>query len=75
MKRESPTSNDIYKAIAHGDAAHRAWLKEALDALFAGRPVPPPNRQRVQWKIVAPVIVGMTIGWLIGSAIAHALGL
>ena len=31
----------LYGAIAHGDAAHRAWLKEAIAAQLAGKPVPP----------------------------------
>lgn len=29
----------LYDAIAHGDEAHRAWLKQAITDHFAGRPV------------------------------------
>jgi len=29
--------------IKHGDADHQAWLKEAIDAHFAGQPVPEPR--------------------------------
>ena len=31
----------LYDAIAHGDDVHRAWLKAAIGAHFAGLPVPP----------------------------------
>lgn len=31
----------LFDAIAHGDEAHRAWLKQAIDDHFAGRPVQP----------------------------------
>ncbi|BDD79809.1 hypothetical protein [Burkholderia phage FLC9] len=31
----------LFDAIKHGDEAHRAWLKEAIDAHFAGQAVPP----------------------------------
>lgn len=31
----------LFDAIAHGDDEHRAWLREAIDAHFAGQPVPP----------------------------------
>lgn len=30
----------LYEAIKHGDDVHREWLREALLAWFAGRPVP-----------------------------------
>jgi hypothetical protein len=29
----------LFDAIAHGDDEHRAWLKQAIDDHFAGRPV------------------------------------
>ncbi len=29
----------LFAAIEHGDAAHRAWLKQAIEDHFAGRPV------------------------------------
>lgn len=32
----------LYAAIAHGDQHHRCWLKEALDAFWADKPVPAP---------------------------------
>jgi DNA-binding FadR family transcriptional regulator len=31
----------LFDAIAHGDEEHRTWLKAAIDAHFAGQPVPP----------------------------------
>lgn len=31
----------LFDAIKHGDEDHRAWLKEAIAAHFAGQPVPP----------------------------------
>lgn len=34
-----PTAESIYNAIKHGDTEHQAWLREALDSIFAGRPV------------------------------------
>lgn len=37
------TADTVYEAIAHGDQEHRDWLREALDAHFAGLPVPPPR--------------------------------
>lgn len=37
------TADSVYAAIAHGDQEHRDWLREALDAHFAGLPVPPPR--------------------------------
>ncbi len=33
----------LYKTIKHGDKEHRAWLREACDCFFAGKPVPPPR--------------------------------
>ena len=31
----------LFDALAHGDEAHRAWLKTAITNHFAGVPVPP----------------------------------
>ena len=33
----------LYDAIAHGDDAHRVWLKQAIEDHFAGRAVARPN--------------------------------
>lgn len=33
----------LFDAIAHGDEKHRAWLKQAIDDHFAGRPVKRPD--------------------------------
>jgi hypothetical protein len=33
----------LFNAIAHGDEKHRAWLKQAIDDHFAGRPVLRPD--------------------------------
>ena len=35
--------NTLYDAIAHGDDKHRAWLKEAIESHFSGKPVSPPR--------------------------------
>lgn len=32
----------LYDAIKHGDENHRAWLKQAIEDHFAGRPVSMP---------------------------------
>lgn len=34
--------HSLFDAIAHGDEAHRAWLRQALDDHLAGRPVDRP---------------------------------
>jgi len=31
----------LFAALAHGDDEHRRWLREALEAYFAGEPMPP----------------------------------
>ena len=33
----------LWRATAHGDDDHRAWLLEAYTAFFAGQPVPAPR--------------------------------
>lgn len=33
----------LFPAIAHGDASHRAWLRQAIEDHFAGRVVARPN--------------------------------
>jgi hypothetical protein len=38
---EAAQVESLFSAIAHGDDEHRVWLKEAIDAHFAGDPVPP----------------------------------
>jgi hypothetical protein len=37
------TADTVFEAIKHGDDEHRAWLREACDNLFAGKPAPPPR--------------------------------
>lgn len=37
------SGEDLFHAIKHGDDEHRAWLKDAIEAFFAGRSVPPPR--------------------------------
>lgn len=34
------SADKLFSLIAHGDDEHRAWLKEAIDAAYAGEPVP-----------------------------------
>ena len=38
----------LFTAIEHGDADHRAWLKEAIFAHFAGEPVSPPRKKKTK---------------------------
>lgn len=33
----------LFDAIKHGDEVHRAWLREAIENHFGGKPVPPPR--------------------------------
>jgi hypothetical protein len=33
----------LFDALAHGDDAHRAWLKQAIEDHLAGRAVARPN--------------------------------
>jgi hypothetical protein len=33
----------LFDAIAHGDEEHRAWLKEAIEAYFNWKEIPPPR--------------------------------
>lgn len=35
----------LFEFIAHGDDAHRAWLKRALWAFFQNQSLPPPEVQ------------------------------
>ena len=37
---QEPTAASVYEAIKHGDDQHRAWLRDALTAIWAGQPVP-----------------------------------
>ncbi len=41
------TEATVYEAIAHGDDTHRAWLNEALENLWEGKPVPEPRGTNV----------------------------
>lgn len=53
MTAAQASANSLYEAIKHGDQEHRAWLKEALDNWFAGKPVPPPRSAPAQADIHA----------------------
>lgn len=33
----------LFDALAHGSQEHRAWLRQAIDDHFNGRPVEPPR--------------------------------
>lgn len=37
-----PTAQQLFDKLKHGDDKHRTWLLDALNAVFEGRPVPPP---------------------------------
>lgn len=38
-----PNPLDLYHAIAHGDAEHRTWLREAILNFYNDEPVPTPR--------------------------------
>lgn len=42
----------LFDAIKHGDDDHKTWLKEAIDAHFAGQPVPRPRGQGNKEKLI-----------------------
>jgi hypothetical protein len=37
-----PSAGKLFLALEHGNAEHRAWLRTAINAIFAGEPVPLP---------------------------------
>lgn len=37
---DTKTQEDLFEFLAHGDDEHRAWLKQAILAFFAGKPRP-----------------------------------
>ena len=39
--RNPENRRQLLDFLAHGDAEHRAWLQEAIDAFFRGAPRPP----------------------------------
>lgn len=42
-KEESDTRRALWEFLAHGDADHREWLWEAINAFFDGDPRPEPR--------------------------------
>ena len=62
IKRDHKAAT-LFDAIAHGDDAHRSWLREAIEAHFDGRPVP---------EVVMKKAVADDMTWVVklGSAIA-----
>lgn len=38
-----PTVTQVFHALLHGPQSHQDWLREALDCVFAGKPVPEPD--------------------------------
>lgn len=40
--RRAPTADQIYAGLEHGSVEHRAWLRSAIDAIYAGEAVPAP---------------------------------
>ncbi len=42
---EDLRATSLFDAITHGDDEHRAWLKEAIEQHFSGRPVSRPRGQ------------------------------
>lgn len=56
QERDSLMNESLFAAIEHGDAEHRAWLKEALECHFTGKPVPAPRSvapSAAEWKQMA----------------------
>lgn len=45
MKRQA-IINSIYNALAHGDDAHKAWLKDAITAHFDNTEPPDPEKYK-----------------------------
>ncbi len=45
-KLGTPTQTELYEALKHGDEEHRAWLREAIAAVFDGDPVPLPRDKK-----------------------------
>jgi hypothetical protein len=43
----------LHAAIAHGDEDHRAWLKDAINAHFAGQPIPAPRGMGTKERRIA----------------------
>jgi hypothetical protein len=44
----------LFAALKHGDADHQAWLKAAIDAFYADKPVPkctPSSVQELAYKL------------------------
>jgi hypothetical protein len=41
VRQVEERTETLFAALAHGDEIHRAWLKEAIEAHFAGKPVTP----------------------------------
>lgn len=50
MDIKQKTIDELYKALAHGDDEHKAWLKEAITAYFNGKPIPPPRDNKTKEK-------------------------
>lgn len=36
-------TEQLFQAIKHGSPEHQAWLKEAIECHFAGKPIPEPT--------------------------------
>lgn len=43
IERLHSAHETLFEAIKHGAEVHRAWLREAIDNHFSGKPVPPPR--------------------------------
>lgn len=50
---EAEAGERLFEAIQHGDDEHRAWLKEAITAFFAGEPVPQPRGKGTKERLLA----------------------
>jgi NTP pyrophosphatase (non-canonical NTP hydrolase) len=53
---EPLTADAIYQQIKHGDEQHRAWLKESLDNVFAGKPVLPMQLPAAPEMVMRPEV-------------------
>jgi hypothetical protein len=56
----------LFAAIQHGDKDHRAWLKEAIDAHFAGNPVPAPRGSGRKEQRIAELEAALTLRYARG---------
>lgn len=74
---KGPSAGTIYEAIKHGDANHRRWLRDALNAVWAGEPVPlpyPPVTEDEPTSCRQAAAEGREQGVAVGQPLGYARG-